>query len=72
MQSDARDQNGCNWYERDEISGARARTTRYKRAFRGTNGFVCFVERSWDPDFDAVEFWNPKIRGPDCAPRRRG
>lgn len=38
----------------------------YETAVRGTNGFVCLVERSWDSDFDAPEFWNPKLRGPDC------
>jgi hypothetical protein len=38
----------------------------YEAAVRGTNGFVCLVERSWDADFDAPEFWNPKLRGPDC------
>lgn len=38
----------------------------YETAVRGNNGFVCFVERSWDANFDAPEFWNPKIRGPDC------
>lgn len=35
-------------------------------AVKGTNGFVCFVERSWDKPFDDPEFWNPKMRGPDC------
>jgi hypothetical protein len=38
----------------------------YRTAIRGKNGFVCIVERSWDAGFDAEEFWNPKIRGPDC------
>jgi hypothetical protein len=38
----------------------------YETAVRGRNGFVCLVERSWDSDFDAPEFWNPKLRGPDC------
>jgi len=38
----------------------------YETAVKGTNGFVCFVERAWDSDFDAPEFWNDHIRGPDC------
>lgn len=38
----------------------------YKVAVRGGNGFVCFVMRSWGQDFDQGEFWNPKIRSPQC------
>ena len=38
----------------------------YQSAVRGKNGFVCFVERAWDANFDDPEFWNPKRRGPDC------
>jgi hypothetical protein len=38
----------------------------YETAVRGTNGFVCFVERSWAAGFDAPEFWNPRIRAPNC------
>jgi hypothetical protein len=38
----------------------------YETAVKGTNGFVCFVERSWDAGFDDPQFWNPKIRGPNC------
>lgn len=38
----------------------------YETAGKGTNGFVCFVERSWDSGFDQPEFWNPKIRAPIC------
>lgn len=38
----------------------------YETAVKGSNGFVCFVERSWDAPFDAPEFWNPKLRGPNC------
>ena len=40
--------------------------TGYQTAVRGSNGFVCFVGRSWAQDFDAPEFWNPKIRTPQC------
>lgn len=35
-------------------------------AVKGTNGFVCVVERSWASPFDDTEFWNPQERGPDC------
>jgi hypothetical protein len=38
----------------------------YETAVRGGNGFVCFVERSWTAGFGDAEFWNPKIRGPNC------
>lgn len=44
----------------------------FETAVEGTNGFVCFVDRSWssapDPDF-----WNPKVRVPMCdnAPAAR-
>ena len=38
----------------------------YKTAAKGTNGFVCMVERSWTAPFGDPEFWNPRIRGPVC------
>jgi hypothetical protein len=38
----------------------------YETAIKGTNGFVCLVERSWMSPFDSPEFWNPKLRGPIC------
>ena len=38
----------------------------YETAVVGKNGFVCVVERSWTAGFDDPEFWNPKIRGPNC------
>src|ERR1700742_385329 len=38
----------------------------YETAVTGSNGFVCWVERSWTAGFDDPEFWNPKIRGPNC------
>ena len=38
----------------------------YAVAVRGTNGFVCMVERSWTAGIDNPVFWNPKIRGPIC------
>jgi hypothetical protein len=38
----------------------------YQTVVKGTNGFVCMVERSWTAGFGDPEFWNPKIRGPLC------
>ena len=38
----------------------------YETAVKGTNGFVCFVERSWAAGFDDPDFWNPRIRAPNC------
>ncbi len=38
----------------------------YKTAVKGTNGFLCMVERSWTAGFGDPGFWNPKIRGPIC------
>jgi len=40
--------------------------TGYKIAVRGTNGFVCIVERSWATSTGDPEFWNPGIRAPIC------
>ncbi len=38
----------------------------YTTAVKGTNGFLCIVERSWGSSTDDPGFWNPKIRGPIC------
>lgn len=38
----------------------------YETAVKGTNGFVCIVERSWTAAADAPDFWNPKVRSPFC------
>jgi hypothetical protein len=38
----------------------------YRTAVKGTNGFLCLVERSWGASTDQTEFWNPKIRAPHC------
>jgi hypothetical protein len=38
----------------------------YETAVKGSNGFVCLVERSWNADFNDPLFWNPHIRGADC------
>jgi hypothetical protein len=38
----------------------------YKTAVKGTNGFLCIVERSWGQGTDQGEFWNAKMRAPHC------
>jgi hypothetical protein len=38
----------------------------YTTAVKGTNGFVCIVERSWGTATDSPDFWNPKMRAPHC------
>src|SRR6202050_3187034 len=38
----------------------------YETAVKGTNGFVCLVERSWMSPFDDPEFLNPDQRLPLC------
>ena len=38
----------------------------FTTAVKGTNGFLCIVERSWGATTDDPEFWNPKIRSPIC------
>jgi hypothetical protein len=38
----------------------------YETAVKGSNDFVCVVERSWMSPFDFPEFWNPTLRGPIC------
>jgi hypothetical protein len=38
----------------------------YETAVKGTNGFVCIVERSWTAPIDDPGFWNPKGRAPIC------
>jgi hypothetical protein len=38
----------------------------FETAVKGTNGWVCIVERSWNSGFNDTEFWNPQERGPDC------
>ena len=45
----------------------------YRTAVKGTNGFVCMVQRSWTAGVDDPDFWNPKLRAPICfnAPAAR-
>lgn len=38
----------------------------YETAVKGTNGFVCLVDRSWTGPFGWPELWNPKVRGAVC------
>jgi hypothetical protein len=38
----------------------------YTTAVKGTNGFLCLVERSWGAATDDPDFWNPKVRSPIC------
>jgi hypothetical protein len=38
----------------------------YTTAVKGTNGFLCLVERSWGAATDVPDFWNPKVRSPVC------
>jgi hypothetical protein len=38
----------------------------YVTAVKGKNDFTCMVERSWAVDFDDPQFWNPKLRAPNC------
>jgi len=40
--------------------------TGYETAVTGTNGFVCWVGRSFSAASDAPERWNPKIRAAEC------
>jgi hypothetical protein len=38
----------------------------YRTAVKGTNGFMCLVERGWGAATTEAEFWNPKVRSPIC------
>ena len=38
----------------------------YETAVKGTNGFVCLVERGWTAGANDRDFWNPKARSPFC------
>lgn len=38
----------------------------YEIAEKGTNGWACWVGRSWGAMFDHPEFWNPKVRAAEC------
>jgi hypothetical protein len=38
----------------------------YETAMKGSNSFVCAVERGWMSQYDFPQFWNPHMRGPLC------
>jgi hypothetical protein len=38
----------------------------YQTVVKGSNGFVCLVERAWANDVRNDGFWNPRLRGPLC------
>jgi hypothetical protein len=38
----------------------------FTTAVKGTNGFLCIVERSFGAASDEPDFWNPKVRAPIC------
>ena len=40
--------------------------TGFVEAARGTNGFTCFVARSFHGAISDPHFWNPRVRAPHC------
>lgn len=38
----------------------------YATVAKGSNGFVCLVERGWGAGTTDSDFWNPKTRSPVC------
>jgi hypothetical protein len=38
----------------------------FVEAVRGSNGFTCFVDRSFDSPLSFPGFWDPSIRAPQC------
>jgi hypothetical protein len=38
----------------------------YTTAVQGKNDFLCIVGRSWAKATSDAEFWNPKLRSPNC------
>lgn len=41
--------------------------TGYVEAVKGTNGFTCFVQHSFDGPIGGTGFWDPSNRAPQCA-----
>lgn len=41
--------------------------TGYVEGAKGTNGFTCFVQHSFDGPVGGPGFWDPRIRAPQCA-----
>jgi hypothetical protein len=50
----------------DEAEVMVLRREGYATAVKGSNGFLCIVERSWGAATDDPGFWNPGVRGPIC------
>lgn len=38
----------------------------YATVAKGSNGFLCIVERSWSKPIKDPGYWDPKMRGPVC------
>jgi hypothetical protein len=38
----------------------------YTTAVKGSNGFLCMVQRGWSGDTGFSDFWNPKLLAPIC------
>lgn len=50
----------------DEAEVMVLRKEGYVTAVKGTNGFLCIVERGWAGDSGFSDFWNPRQRSPNC------
>ena len=50
----------------DEADVMVLRKEGYVAAAKGTNGFLCIVERGWAGDSSFADFWNPRQRAPIC------
>lgn len=51
----------------DEATVLVLQTSGYQEVRKGTNGFVCLVERSWGGKLHYVGvFWDPAVRSPNC------
>jgi hypothetical protein len=50
----------------DEATVMVLRKDGYVVAAKGTNGFLCIVERGWAGDSAFADFWNPRQRAPIC------
>ncbi len=53
----------------DEADVMVLRKEGYATAVKGTNGFLCIVERGWAGDSSFADFWNPRQRAPNCFNR---
>lgn len=50
----------------DEADVSVLTKTGYVTVAHGTNGFLCIVQRGWATDSTSPDFWNPKLRSPNC------